>query len=338
MSSERERRYTALTRKNNRVLSVNGDEMDLCLGLFGTCAGVPWRETYFIPRLKSDKLPFFNPLSPTGHSPQLAAIEARHMANDRVIVLPVSKESQGIASLAETGWAVLRALLDGKDVSIYVQRVDGLDETSHRARELVLEQATTLEKDYPVFFLTGGIEEMADWAVIKMKEHVKLRGSKIQRNSIIRLPDLRDDLVPIVGLFGNTGNWRDQFKEVLDRYRIRYYDPVKTDWTVADIPLEAEFKKKAKVVVCAITGETEGAGALADTGWMAIRALLTGQKLAFFFQDFGSDHKSPWNRGRKLVTAHINELNRDYPGLITIANSLNELQAFAISAMLKNQD
>lgn len=54
-------------------------------------------------------IPYFNP-QVDNWTPELADVEAWHLANDRLILFPVTGETFGFGSLAETGFSVQSAL------------------------------------------------------------------------------------------------------------------------------------------------------------------------------------------------------------------------------------
>jgi len=85
----------------------------LCIGLFGTCGDSTWRQDLFIPQYESrgmvDGVDFFNP-QVDDWKPELADIEADHLATDAIICFPVLSETYGLGSLAETGFSIAQAL------------------------------------------------------------------------------------------------------------------------------------------------------------------------------------------------------------------------------------
>lgn len=74
------------------------------VGLFGTCGNSKWRDP-FIEALQARNINYFNPLK-TDWKPEDALDEARHAKTDDIIVLPVTGESLGTASLAEIGFLI----------------------------------------------------------------------------------------------------------------------------------------------------------------------------------------------------------------------------------------
>lgn len=82
--------------------------MSLCVGLFGTCGGSTWRDEFM---KKYDKLgvKYFNP-QVDDWTPECAEEEANHLAEDAVILFPITSETYGMGSLAETGFSVLQAI------------------------------------------------------------------------------------------------------------------------------------------------------------------------------------------------------------------------------------
>jgi len=78
------------------------------IGLFGTCGGSKWRDA-FIAEYENKGIQYFNP-QVDDWKPELAQIEASHLANDEIILFPVTDETYGTGSLAESGFSILQAL------------------------------------------------------------------------------------------------------------------------------------------------------------------------------------------------------------------------------------
>jgi len=122
-----------------------------CIGLFGTCGGSKWRDL-FMARYKEEGISFYNP-QVENWKPEDAVEEAEHLANDAVILFPITGETYGTGSLAETGFSVLNAIRldDRRDFVIMIeQRLDdSLDnqvarKESLRARALVFQHLKKL--------------------------------------------------------------------------------------------------------------------------------------------------------------------------------------------------
>ena len=54
-------------------------------------------------------IPFFNP-QVDDWKPELAVVEADHLANDAIILFPITSETYATGSLAETGFSILNAI------------------------------------------------------------------------------------------------------------------------------------------------------------------------------------------------------------------------------------
>ena len=77
-----------------------------------------------------------------------------------------------------------------------------------------------------------------------------------------------------------------------------------------------------------ITGETEGYGSLAETGWAALAASANRQKVVFVIEDFPDGNpKSAANRARKLVRAHAEKAG------VRIYSDIDSATQAAIDAM-----
>jgi hypothetical protein len=78
------------------------------IGLFGICGASAWRER-FMAEYAALGAPFFNP-QVESWTPERALEEARHLANDAVVLFPVTAETFAVGSQAETGFSVRNAL------------------------------------------------------------------------------------------------------------------------------------------------------------------------------------------------------------------------------------
>ncbi len=153
--------------------------MDLCVGLFGTCGGSRWRDD-FIARYEQDEITFFNP-QVDDWKPELAEIEAHHLANDDVVLFPITGETYGTGSLAECGFSILNAIKldDRRDFVIMIE--DELDPSldnaelvkeSLRARALVKQHLLKLQ--LPNLYIVGNLSMMLDVS-LTLYEAAKLR-------------------------------------------------------------------------------------------------------------------------------------------------------------------
>ena len=123
----------------------------LCVGLFGTCGKSIWRERV-IQEYNELGISYFNP-QVADWKPELAVEEARHLAEDQVILFPVTGETYGLGSLAETGFSIVNALRldDYRDFVIIIEMAldpslsdKGMREESLRGRRLVTEHLKKL--------------------------------------------------------------------------------------------------------------------------------------------------------------------------------------------------
>jgi hypothetical protein len=137
------------------------------VGLFGTCGGSTWR-TPFMAMLDSQGIPYFNPQVETW-TPELADVEAWHLANDRLILFPVTDETFGFGSLAETGFSLQSALAlnTNRFVMLYIAPAVNPQlaasspeqaDASRRARKLAL--AHLAKAQNPNVFVVKSLEEM----------------------------------------------------------------------------------------------------------------------------------------------------------------------------------
>lgn len=123
----------------------------LCIGLFGTCGKSHWRDN-FIEYYTKMRISFFNP-QVENWQPENAVQEAEHLANDEVILFPITSETYATGSLSEVGFSILQAIRldDRRDFVVLISQ--NLDEElnnpearkeSLRARALVLQHLKKL--------------------------------------------------------------------------------------------------------------------------------------------------------------------------------------------------
>jgi len=142
------------------------------VGLFGTCGGSRWREQ-FIARYEALGIPYFNP-QVDNWTPELADVEAWHLANDSLVLFPITSETFAAGSLAETGFSALTAMRTNENRFVMLFIDPNVDEAlvtqnpqaakdSIRARKLVLAHL----KQNPVsnVFVVESLEQMLEQSV-----------------------------------------------------------------------------------------------------------------------------------------------------------------------------
>lgn len=162
--------------------------MKKCIGLFGTCGGSTFRKELFIPKYEGlgmkNGVDFFNP-QVADWNPNCAVIEAQHLAEDSIILFPITYETYGLGSLSEVGFSLLHALrLNGdRDFVIMIDqhlspdlmRSEILAKESLRARKLVLEHS--LKLGLSSLFIVKTLQEMLDLSIA-------LYNSQTEKNKI----------------------------------------------------------------------------------------------------------------------------------------------------------
>lgn len=140
-----------------------------CIGLFGTCGGSKWRDE-FMKTYESLGIDYFNPNVPDW-KPELAVIEANHLASDQIVLFPITNETYGTGSLAETGFSILNAIKldDRRDFVIMVsqdlkpelmENNPVAAKESLRARALVKEHLKKL--GFSNLFVVESLDEMME--------------------------------------------------------------------------------------------------------------------------------------------------------------------------------
>jgi hypothetical protein len=139
----------------------------LKIGLFGTCGNSTWRKK-FIEEYQKQGIEFFNPQI-DDWKPELADIEAENLAEDAIILFPVTGETYGTGSLAETGFSIAQAIRldDRRDFVIMIEK--DLDESlndevarkeSLRARALVKQHLKKLNLSN--LYIVENLDEMLE--------------------------------------------------------------------------------------------------------------------------------------------------------------------------------
>lgn len=145
----------------------------LCVGMFGTCDGSQWREPFkAVYALKN--IPFFDPQK-EDWKPEDAEVEAEHLAEDAVVLFPITDESYAIGSLSEIGFSILNAISldDRRDFVVFITptlqerlMIDNpaLAKASLRGRALVKQHLKKLRLGN-VYIVTS-LEEMLEVSMI----------------------------------------------------------------------------------------------------------------------------------------------------------------------------
>lgn len=145
--------------------TLSQDSMPITVGLFGTCGDSKWRDP-FMARYKELGIQYFNP-QVDNWDPSCAEDEARHLADDQIILFPVTNETYATGSLSEVGFSILNAIkLDDRRffvIMIAMDLIPGLDndvarKESLRARALVKQHLKKLALSN--LYLVDSLEEM----------------------------------------------------------------------------------------------------------------------------------------------------------------------------------
>jgi len=137
------------------------------IGLFGTCGGSKWRNS-FIEEYEKRGISYFNPQVDNWH-PGLIEIENRHLREDEIILFPVTSETPGQGSLGETGYSIAAALRSNRlRYFIFMIEDECNDPTaspsqiadSNRSRKLVKSKLRDEARGCFNVFLVDTIEEM----------------------------------------------------------------------------------------------------------------------------------------------------------------------------------
>ena len=138
----------------------------------------------------------------------------------------------------------------------------------------------------------------------------------------------------MIGLFGTCGKttWRKDIAiPIIEKAGKKYFNPQRDDWSEEHIPLEYNHLMHDKVIIHVITYETGGFGSLAETGWIAMGALLRGQKIGFYIEDGLKNLLHPTERrARNLIKDHIKNLKHKH---VYLANNIPDLINWAVQQL-----
>lgn len=148
----------------------------LNIGLFGIRGSSNWRDS-FIKRYEELGISFFDThemeLQPK-REPELAAVDAQHLAEDEIILFPVTNDECANGLLAEGGFSILNAikLNDRRSFVVMIQMNDisrwPTDPVENRkslcARALVLEHLRKLRLSN--LYVVETFEEMLEVSII----------------------------------------------------------------------------------------------------------------------------------------------------------------------------
>jgi hypothetical protein len=150
--------------------------MNITVGLFGTCGASKWRDA-FMERYTVDGIAFFNPQK-DDWKPEDAAIEADHLADDQVILFPITSETYATGSLAEVGFSVLQAIKLNRRRNFVVFIDPNLDaalvkdnavaaKESLRARAIIAKHLRKLELDN--LYIVNSLDDMLEVSLVLVK-------------------------------------------------------------------------------------------------------------------------------------------------------------------------
>jgi hypothetical protein len=135
----------------------------MTIGLFGTCGGSTWRDG-FMEKYDEMGIGCFNPLK-DDWKPEDAQIEAEHLANDEIILFPVTDETSGLGSLGEVGFSILQAIKLDADRAVIVMidkdckiEDEAVKKESIRTRALIKAHLNKLK--YPNVYIVDNLENM----------------------------------------------------------------------------------------------------------------------------------------------------------------------------------
>lgn len=141
----------------------------MTIGLFGTCGNSKWRDK-FMDVYNSGGIKYFNPVK-DDWKPEDAQEEAEHLANDEIILFPVTDESLGLGSLGEVGFSILQAIRLDSERAVIVM----IDNTiNDKAKAFINDDKVVIESikmralvnahlkklKYPNVYIVDSLEDM----------------------------------------------------------------------------------------------------------------------------------------------------------------------------------
>ncbi len=148
--------------------------MKNCIGLFGTCDNIPWREE-FIEIYEEHGIDYFNPDAGDNWHPGLIEDENLNLREDSVILFPILAESLGQGSLGEIGFSVMnviRNITNGSHQMLVVliddyctdaRKTEDERQLSVKTRKLV--KSKLLEVKHPNIYVIDSMEDMLELSV-----------------------------------------------------------------------------------------------------------------------------------------------------------------------------
>ena len=150
------------------------------IGLFGTCGNSKWR-VKFINKYKMKNIEFFNPLK-ADWKPEDSKVEAEHLINDDIVLFPITNETFGTASLAETGYSALSAIQSNSNRYVIIFIDPKVNELIHQENPTAAKESTNsraivsahLKKmNHKNVFVVNSLDEMLTLS-IRLYEVVQL--------------------------------------------------------------------------------------------------------------------------------------------------------------------
>lgn len=155
--------------------------MSSCIWLFWTCWTSTWRDI-FIQKYTQLWISYYNP-QVLIWNPENSKIEAEHLANDEIILFPITDETYWLWSLSEVGFSILNAINLNQDrfIVIFIDEniSQELQETSQeksveslKSRRLVKEHLQ--KSNFKNVFIVSSLHEMLKTSLVLYEVLIKL--------------------------------------------------------------------------------------------------------------------------------------------------------------------
>lgn len=162
--------------------------MNTCVGLFGTCGDSQWRDR-FIENYDNLDIKYFNPVVPDWN-PAMAKEEAKHLAEDSVILFPVLEETYAFGSLSEVGFSILQSIRldERRDFVILIKDhlTDELMKDEDKAKDSLKSRALVYQHlkklQFTNLYLVNTLDEMLEVSINLYQTHETLIKYKMKFN------------------------------------------------------------------------------------------------------------------------------------------------------------
>jgi len=167
------------------------------IGLFGTCKNSDWRDI-FIEIYEDVEIHFFNPKKDNWNSED-AKEEEKHLAEDDILLFPITNESYGLTSLSKEKFSIINAIKLNKSRFFVVLIDDNVNEQLQKENRLMAEESNKkriLVKNYLLnlklsnLYIVDSLDELLEASITLYKIEL----DKIQNNQTIKFNNIKNNV------------------------------------------------------------------------------------------------------------------------------------------------